>query len=1025
MTRIISGSIYIFILLFIVNRLLGQATGNISGYVYDSSTKEPLAYANVLLKGTFIGAATDKDGRFSILNVPAGDYTLLISYIGYEEKEIDVTVKPGETATVRAELNYRGVMGEEIVVTAQVEGQLSAINQQFTSNEIVNVVSKDRIEELPDVNAAESIGRLPGVAIERYGGEATKVAIRGLSPKFNAITVNDVRLPATGGDDRSVDLSLISSNILDGIELKKVVTPDMDADVFGGTVNLKLKEAPDRFNMNMAFQGGYSKNRNYYGNYQFTGSISNRFFNKRLGVIGTWHIDNYDRSADKFSAGYIRRDYEEKEFDPDIGESVNVTKIGKVPSNITLRDENVYRQRRGLSLLSDYRISYGKITANAFYNVLSWDAVNRLDNISGVNTQDNRRNFSLEKSQGTTSLFTGAMGMEQNFGFLSYDFSISRSSSEADMPYSGNSIVTFIRERNNLDATKVGPKTDPFDIPDLLTPDSAKTWFSEAYKNSIDRYEKIWSSQLNIKVPYNFGNLLHGYIKFGGKYRHVDRLNDENRVGRWGEQYGGFNGDLQTMVSYLMEKYPAVFDSTFWDTPEYEGGFPLYLVIDNKYKRDDFLGGRYPQGYIIKEDMADYLLEALFNADVNDTIDIDRVPMVDYFGRDYDGFEVHQAAYAMGEFNIGKKISVIAGVRWERDFSKYNGRKYREVTINNQPPTLEEILEAIKEGKAVTLYDYDTLTIKRDNIYTLPMILMNLKPNDWMRVRLSRTETISRPDYIQYVPRTFINVFGTWGVANNSKLKPQHAINYDLAFSFYNNYLGYLSISGFYKEIYDLILFTSFRYYSKYFQTRDVDLSGLNIPEVWLKQGPQIDTYLNNKYPGYYRGFEFEWQTNFWYLRGMFSGLVLNVNFTYITSSIKKELWKVRSKVVAFPPPPHKEYTLYDTTRTSRITDQPKYIANLTLGYDYKGFSVRLSFLYQTDKVTYIAEYPEFDSRTGPYYRWDLTFRQKLNNRIELYANFNNLNEKPDETYLGADYTRPSYIEYYGFSMDVGLRYKF
>jgi len=98
----------------------------------------------------------------------------------------------------------------EIVVTAQVAGQLAAINEQFSDRVVKNVVSRDRIQELPDNNAAESIGRLPGVAIQRSGGEANKVAIRGLSPKFNTVTVNGVRLPTTDPNDRSVDLSLVS-----------------------------------------------------------------------------------------------------------------------------------------------------------------------------------------------------------------------------------------------------------------------------------------------------------------------------------------------------------------------------------------------------------------------------------------------------------------------------------------------------------------------------------------------------------------------------------------------------------------------------------------------------------------------------------------------------------------------------------------------------------------------------------------------------------------------------------------------
>jgi len=214
---------------------LYAAHGVIKGRVVDSATGDPLPGTNVWIKGTNVGAASDLKGYYTIANVPPGEYTLRVSYIGYETQELSILVRAGETVVKDIALVYGQVLrGETVVVTAQASGQYTAINQQLASNTIANIVSKARIQELPDVNAAESIGRLPGVSIQRFGGEATKIEIRGLSPKYNTVTINGVTVPATGGDDRSVDLSLISSSMLDGIEVRKANTPDMDADVIGG-----------------------------------------------------------------------------------------------------------------------------------------------------------------------------------------------------------------------------------------------------------------------------------------------------------------------------------------------------------------------------------------------------------------------------------------------------------------------------------------------------------------------------------------------------------------------------------------------------------------------------------------------------------------------------------------------------------------------------------------------------------------------------------------------------------------------
>jgi hypothetical protein len=210
-------------LFFILSTLQAgpAADGKIEGYIIDSQSKDPLPGANVYLEGTTFGAATDIKGKFVVSQVPAGNYKLVVRYLGYRENSLQVSVKEGETLKLESiKLDFQIIEGEVITVTAQAERQIAAINQQLSSNTISNVVSEARIKELPDVNAAESIGRLPGVSIQRSGGEANKISIRGLSPKYNTVTVNGVRVPSTDVNDRSVDLSLISTNMLDGIEVK-------------------------------------------------------------------------------------------------------------------------------------------------------------------------------------------------------------------------------------------------------------------------------------------------------------------------------------------------------------------------------------------------------------------------------------------------------------------------------------------------------------------------------------------------------------------------------------------------------------------------------------------------------------------------------------------------------------------------------------------------------------------------------------------------------------------------------------
>jgi Outer membrane receptor for ferrienterochelin and colicins len=222
--------------------------------------------ANIYVSGTSIGSSSNEEGRYAILKLSPGNYKLKISYIGYESQERDITIAANERITQDFELVYATIEGEVVEVTAQAKGQIEAINKQLKSKSIKNIVSSDRIQELPDANAAETVSRIPGVSIRREGGEGNKVVIRGLSPKYNKVTVNGTNLASTDPDNRSTDLSMISQYMLEGIEVTKAGTPDQEGDVLGGTVNFILKKATPGFHGNFVTQGmGNGLNQNQEG----------------------------------------------------------------------------------------------------------------------------------------------------------------------------------------------------------------------------------------------------------------------------------------------------------------------------------------------------------------------------------------------------------------------------------------------------------------------------------------------------------------------------------------------------------------------------------------------------------------------------------------------------------------------------------------------------------------------------------------------------------------------------------------
>ena len=994
--------------LLVASQVVVAQSGQVKGRVTDAKTGEALPGANVIVVSTTVGASTDLDGRYTLRNVPQGTQLLKVTYIGYLDKSVGVTVVDGETVEQDFTLTQEAIEGEEVVVTAQAQGQNAAINQQLSSNTITSIVSRDRIKDIPDVNAAESVGRLPGVSINRSGGEATTVTIRGLEPKYNLVTVNGVRLPSSGddrntsllssvvnnqtapgtvrfgGNDRSVDLSLIASNALDGIEVKKSITPDMDADALGGTIDLKLREAPPGLQFAIAGQGGYNQLQNYYGNYNFSVNTSNRFLGDDLGVILSVNADHYDRSADKFTGNYTRYPG---------SDSLNYIQ------NFNMREEKGIRERTGGNLLLDYSIPFGKVNGSVLFNKLRSKAIYRVNN---YNLEDRRHYYDLEDRHGTTDVFALSVGAKQDYGWIQFDAGLSRNGSESESP--DERAYHFSHEAaayNLMGRMPNDPSLTPADVVPMAIYDTSHTLFADGYRFDTRRNEYQTTVQMNVSSPFRVGDIFSGYVKAGGKFRQLDRRNDEDVRGIDGRQYGA-GITLTTLVATLSRMYPNDWnfqrDSALISVRQ---GLPITPFLYG-YSRDNFLNGQYPLGFAVDPGKTNQLMEAMM-----------QLPGVLYqryviqsLGRDYTGVERYQAAYAMADMNIGDYITLLPGIRWEKDYSTYTGQRFRQPTGNPDvpPPELE------------------SLVANRKNEYWLPMIHLTLKPIDWLKVRMAFTKSIARPGYNLYTPITYISSDQKSIVAANADLKPSVSKNFDAAVSVFDNSIGLLTLSGFYKEINDLIF--SSRYNIAPSQFLDPP-PGSNIPDSWTSSSPTIYSYpMNNKSPGYVRGVELEWQTHFWYLPGVLKGLVLNVNYTRSGSNVDIHYFVFRDSIIR-PVPRIVKKIPVDTSSASRVQGQPANILNVTLGYDFEGFSARLSYLFQSDRVAGInATDPSLSSLNRPYERWDLTLQQSLFDwGVQVYANFANINARPDEAELDYQYYHPTFLEYYGFTMDIGFRF--
>ncbi len=962
-TRFILIITLFLVLSFIPHSVFSQ-TGGISGTVVDRSTGDPLPGANILVEGTNIGAAANISGEFSIQRAPAGIQTLIISYIGYKKiDDFQVEVIAGEVTEVTIELEWIGVELDEVVISVQARGQVDAINRQLASRTITNVVSADRIREIPDVNAAESIGRLPGVSIHRSGGEATKVSIRGLSPKYNAVTIGGVRMPATDAADRSVDLSMIASNMLEGIELTKALTPDQDADAIGGTVDLQLRRAPEGLQTDLSIQGGYNRLQETYGNYNISGSVSSRFFDNRLGAIVNFHLESVDRSVDTFDGSY-QLFLQADQWVPRVDE-------------LRLRDNNQDRSRIGGSVLVDFRIPDGQIALNSFYSLRGNDQMVR----SNIFLVENRmHDYDFAQNNNELSVMSNALSVEREFRWFNIDATGSYSRSHSLSP--DNRFWKFRERENAFDDSELD-RFDPYSLQVAALNNIERTdLYTASYVRHVSE-ERNRAFQANVEVPFTIGRNIDGYVQFGNKHTYKERRNDRNAWGSWGLSYGG----TQPERNYLYENMPEL---GFEEGTRYLNMEPF---LDD-YSRDNFLDGEWPLGYTAYFDMLNKMLDLLIDGEF-----VER-DAAGSFRDDYDGTERLNAAYTMAQFDIGEYIMFLPGFRYEKMRTEYTASRVLEARV---PP---------RGDPGASLRD---TTAVRENEFFLPMLHLRIMPTDWFDIRIARTNSLTRPDYLQFVPRRSVDSYQRYIYMGNPALKPAQSLNHDITFSVYTNRIGLFSVSLFHKRIEDLIWHTEFMALPNQWLIEDLDLEG-------TRGVPQVFTSLNNEHEATIQGFEIDFQTNFWYLPSPFNGIVINLNYTNLRSETKYTQYYTRQEMIE---PPFPTTILADSTRTGRLPDQPDEIYNISLGFDYKGFSSRISFLYQADIMTWLSNRRESDQFTEDYFRIDASARQKLPYGLELYANFNNINNRADRNFQAAVGDNPTYIQYYGFTADIGVRFRF
>jgi len=468
-------------------QLFSQGTALVTGKVTDADLGEVLPLAQVSIDGTNNGTSTNMEGIYQ-LRIPAGvEVKLHFNYLGYKDSVITVQLSDGETKVQDIGLKANSVNIQTVEVKGQLQGQARALNNQKNADNIVSVISADQIGRFPDQNTAEALQRVSGVNVQNDQGEGRYVLVRGLAPQFTNININGEQIPSPEADVRFVALDAISSTQLASMEVSKTLTPDMDGDAIGGSVNLITKTATSsspEFNASWALGYNYLMDE---PNSNTTLQYGQRFLkNDKLGVMVNFNHSTNNLGSDN---------WEREPFD----------------NELELRDYELTRTRLGASTSIDYK--FNENSSVYFRSIFSEFTDREWRRATVFIPGDDEIERSTKDRFEAQSIQAYNLGGKHILPKFQIDYEVQYSFGEQDTPYDNES--TFIAGI---------PSTVDFSNKDFPVLDAPGYLNNQAYDfdelevgNTLAEDQNI-TAKFNIGIPYKVNDQT-GLIKFGSKVR--------------------------------------------------------------------------------------------------------------------------------------------------------------------------------------------------------------------------------------------------------------------------------------------------------------------------------------------------------------------------------------------------------------------------------------------------------------------------------------------------------------------------
>lgn len=1012
--------------------LCGTATNlhaqtEIKGQVIDNTGSIPDALVSLNEQKVKTGL----DGAFNFQVKTTGTYILKITTSEYSEfiDTLEIkTLKPLNLGKINIEKGSKQAQIEEVVINHKMEeGNGKANVLQKNENTIGNIEYVGDGEQVA-YNAADNLQKMPAVTIQKDQGEGRYMSVRGTPTNWNSSLINGDRLPVAdeNSETRTMAFDVISSDLLEYIKVAKAITPDMEGDAIGGSVNFITKTAPDSSILRINLMGGYGSQAQkpiYNGNILY----GLRTKNKKFGML--FNFSSYVRNwgTDNFEVVY--------------GSNYN-----HGLNRLELRDYKGLRTTLSGNLALDYRFNNkGSIYLKGLIGSFTDNEYNMKTRYNYAIGAGSTIMLQHIHSISSSLLYGGELGINLPLGKkVTFNAKASTYSNQygfKNIPYKGKDsrngymVVNFEKfnvhfkdqiyvdkygnsyrqdqNGNPIDANggtindpslelmrvKLIGKDNPFGDGDswnniqpiIQGSNSAGDYeFSGAYTELNNTWEKdplIASSDISIAVNKNLN------LKFGGKFRYKDGYRSLSLINYW-QNFNTFSNPIK-LVSFPHSDLNL------------NGGF--LQELGQPYK-----GTFMP---FMNQDLIDQFVQNMGDTLRTEPMTPAHHNYYEFIGSTYSYQEYAEAAFGMAEWNISPKFTLIGGLRIEATQltmeadSVLNGpndwflaniynvpdKGYEVVPIDNDPYQ-NSGYELISQYTVA--YPVVKSKLKNSYISPLPMLHLRYDPDKNTVVRFALTRTYRRPNFIETKPGSpIIDYTNLEFNRGNPNLKPSYAWNMDLSYEYYMKDASLFTVGLFGKRITDHIYRTI---------TADID------PQL----GIIYKSYLNATSPIYLSGIEINIKKKFSFLPGILKNFGVDGNFTYSYSRMQIPGRSFKQALPMQPPKLFNAALFYEGKRGLK--------ARMALNYT-DGYLMEVNTAAVTDnsgQIRLLHDNTDYDVFLR--YKWSLDFSLSytINKHIAIYTELANILNQPFYVYRGQEW-RPMQVEYYSLKSTLGIKLNF